>query len=316
MIQYRTFRNPDPPGLLEVWNSCCTGRAAAPFRVTTLLEYFTFAKPYFDPDGLIVAVEDTRIVGYVHAGFGSSADGTALDRQRGVTCTIGVLPSHRRQGIGSELLTRAEEYLQKNGATDLVAGPMAPSNPFSFGLYGGAGSPGFLASDALARPFFENRGYAVERTTLVLQRPLDRVQIPGDARFAAHRQRYEIHARPAPARSWWRECVIGPVELVEYRLQEKGNGKVVARATLWEMDTFSQAWNDHAVGIFDLEVVPDMRRQGLARFLLAQIVRHLHEQYFTLVEAQTEEKNEGWIALLQGLNFTQIDAGYEYRRIG
>src|SRR4051794_15510490 len=70
VIHYRTFRNPDPPALLEVWNACCTSRGAAPFRVTTLLEYFTFAKPYFDPAGMILAVEDGKVVGFVHAGFG------------------------------------------------------------------------------------------------------------------------------------------------------------------------------------------------------------------------------------------------------
>jgi hypothetical protein len=51
VIHYRGFRNPDPPLLAEVWNACLPGRRTVPLRPgnLTLLEFFTFAKLYFDP---------------------------------------------------------------------------------------------------------------------------------------------------------------------------------------------------------------------------------------------------------------------------
>ena len=70
MIDYRTFRNTDPPALVDLWNDSFTGRGAAYLRGTVLLEYFSFAKPYFDPQGLIIASADNHVVGFVHAGFG------------------------------------------------------------------------------------------------------------------------------------------------------------------------------------------------------------------------------------------------------
>src|SRR5262249_49990507 len=60
VIEYRTFLNPDPPALVEVWNGSFTGRGAVSLRLATLLEFFIFSKPYFDPEGLVVAAPAGR----------------------------------------------------------------------------------------------------------------------------------------------------------------------------------------------------------------------------------------------------------------
>ncbi len=314
MIHYRTFRNTDPPILLELWNACATGRATVPLRMAALLEYFTFAKPYFDHAGLVLAEADGKPIGFAHAGFGPSADGKALDASVGVTCAVAVLPDHRRQGIGTELLRRSEAYLQQRGATEVLAGPLSPRNPFTFGLYGGCDSPGFLDSDA-ARPFLERHGYQARDTRLVFQRSLERATVPPDARFAALRGRYEILGSPYSGGSWWRECVLGPVEVVEYRLTDRASGEAHARLRLWEMDTFSQQWNQHAIGVLDVDVDPSQRRKGLAKFLLSQVLRHLSEQYFSLAEMQTGDTNAPALGLLRSLGFAQIDVGRCYRKV-
>jgi ribosomal protein S18 acetylase RimI-like enzyme len=314
VIQYRTFRNPDPPGLVEVWNASFAGRGTVPVRQAGLLEHFLFAKLYFDPAGLIVACDGDRIVGFAHAGFGPTAGLDALDPSVGVVCAVGVLPSHRRQGIGAELLRRAESYLTARGARELRAGPLAPANPFLFGLYGGAQSPGFLESNGAARPFFERHGYTLQQTRLVFQRDLLSVQIPADARFPALRPRFEIVVSPYKVGQWWRECVLGPLELFDFVLHERDTGRGLALANVWEMETFSNHWNRHAVGLADLVVLPEARQQGLAKFLLAQILRHLHEQYFAVVEAHTADDNTPAINLLRGLGFAPVDAGHAFRK--
>jgi ribosomal protein S18 acetylase RimI-like enzyme len=299
---------------VNVWNHAFTGRGAVVLRTATLLEYFLFAKSYFDPDGLIVAVEDDKLVGFVLAGFGPDADGACLDVTTGVLCCLGVVPSHRKQGIGGELAARAEDYLRQRGAKVLYAGPMAPLNPYTFGLYGGSQSPGFLDSDAAAGPFFERRGYQSQEAKLVFQCALNRPPVVTDGRFGAYRQCYEITVGPRKETTWWQECVFGPLELHDYRLTDKRTGKWVARASLWEMETYSPAWNEHAVGLAELEVVEDQRRKGLARFLLAQILRHVQEQFFTVAEIQAAETNIAAINLVRGLGFTQVDRGRRFRR--
>ncbi len=314
MIQYRTFRNADPPGLVRVWNEACTGRGSAPLGVNLLFEYFILAKPYFDPAGLVVAVKDEAIVGFSVGGFGAGPEGKGLDYRQGVTCALAVAPGHQRRGIGGELLARSEAYLRGRGASELFAGPQEPLNPFTFGIYGGADSPGFLESDAAAGPFFEKHGYRRRQARLMLQRTLEGPFLVSDARFALARQRYEIHAGPVRPESWWREGALGPIEVHEFRLTEKASRQVAARVAVWEMEPYRPRWNQHAVGVFGLHVLPRLRRLGLGRYLLYQVLRHLQEQFFTLAEVQVAADNAPALALVGGLGFGKVDAGHQYRR--
>ena len=314
MIHYRTFNNFDPPIVADLWNACFSEPGAAVLRSPTLLEYFTFAKPYFDSQGLLLALADDRPVGFAHAGFGPNANSRGIDPSIGVLCTIGVLPAFRRQGIGSGLLARSEEYLRQRGAKSLFAGPLAPANPFSFALYGGSQSSGFLDSSPTARPFLVSRGYRSAETSLVLRCPLDRVPNVADGRFAALRQRYEVLLSPRKGQSWYQEGVLGPIEIHDFQLRDKLTGKQVTRVCLWEMETFATRWNQHAVGILEIESVPEMRRQGLAKLLLAMLLRHLHEQFFTLAEAHVMEGSEPAMKLLKALGFVQSDTGRRFKR--
>jgi GNAT superfamily N-acetyltransferase len=174
VIQFRTFRNTDPPALVEIWNESFTGRGAARLRAASLLEHCLFAKPYFDPTGYIIADDGGKAVGFAHAGFGPNAAETDLAFDVGIICALAVRPSHRRQKIGTKLLKLGEEYLRGHGANQIVAGGMRPLNPFYFGLYGGADSPGFLTSDPGAGPFLEHHGYQGWSTCIVHDRRLEK----------------------------------------------------------------------------------------------------------------------------------------------
>jgi ribosomal protein S18 acetylase RimI-like enzyme len=315
VVHYRNFRNTDPPALVDIWNQAFTGRGVIHLRHSTPLEHYVFSKPYFDPGGLIVAEEDGLRLGFVHAGFGANADESGLSAAAGVTCLIGVRPSHRRQGIGSELLRRAEAYLRGQGAKALYAGPIRPLNPYYLGLYGGSELPGFLSSDAAAEPFFRRHGYEVFQNTLVFQRRLDKPVNLADGRFAGHRSRYELRMGPRKAAgSWWQEATLGLIEPFDFRLEEKQGGELAAQTSVWEMEGFSWRWNLPAVGLTEVAVRADLRRKGLAKFLLAQILRYLQDQFFGIVEVQTVEGNTAAIQLYRTLGFEQVDTGRAYRR--
>src|SRR5437773_8684958 len=100
MPRLRCFHNDDPPELAAIWNDAFTGRGTYPLRSLGALERCVFSKPYFDPAGLIVALDDGTPVGFAHAGFGPNGDESALDQTRGVLCLIAVRSSHRRRGVG------------------------------------------------------------------------------------------------------------------------------------------------------------------------------------------------------------------------
>jgi ribosomal protein S18 acetylase RimI-like enzyme len=314
VVQYRPFRNTDSPALMQIWNACFTGRGAVRLHSPTPLEERVFAKLYFDPAGLIIAEENGIPVGFVHAGFGPAASGADLDTSSGVVCVIGVRPECRRRGIGGELLARAEQYLQQRGAAKIYAGPHWPRDPFYFGLYGGSGAPGFLASDANAAPFLVKHRYLVTQRFLIWQRRLSMQLRLGDPRLIVHRQNYELSLLPRTRNSWWNECVFDLLETSEFALHDKAGHQQAARARVWEMAAFSDRWGVPSAGIIELTVQPSMRRQGLGKFLLALLLRHFQDQFFEIVEIQTEEGSEGAPAMVRGMGFDLVDTGQVYKK--
>jgi ribosomal protein S18 acetylase RimI-like enzyme len=282
---------------------------------TVILEEYVFAKPYFDPAGLVIALDNGQIVGFAHAGFGPAPSQKQLSTTTGVLCLVGVRPSHRRRGIASELLRRSEAYLRERGAQTLLAGPMPPFNPFYFGLYGGSNSAGFLASDAPTGPFLARHGYVSTTASLVFQRALQEPIAVVDTRSQSIRRRFELVAGPRNGvGTWWEECTLGSTEFLDITLVEKGSERTAGRVAVWEMAGFSQRWQAGAVGIIDLEVRPDLRRQGLARFLMTALLRHLQDQFFSLVEVHTLENKQAAIALYDSLFFQKVDVGRLYRK--
>jgi ribosomal protein S18 acetylase RimI-like enzyme len=316
VVRYRRFVNTDPPALVDIWNEANNGRGAVRLRTSSPLERHAWAKPYFDPAGVIVAEEDGTRVGFAHAGFGANAAESNVSLDAGVTCVVAVRPSHRRRGIGTELLQRCESYLRDRGVQTLYAGPSHPLDPFYLGLYGGSELPGFLASDPDAEPFLLKRGYQPCKTTLVWHRRLNQPLKIVDGRFPGIRSRFDLRVAVPPKgrMTWWQECVFGLVEPLEFYLEEKPDRKVAARAFVWEMDGLSARWGQHAVGISHLEVPPERRRQGLAKYLLSLILHYLQDQFYELVEMQVAETNEVGLNLLRGFGFEQVDVGRVYRK--
>jgi ribosomal protein S18 acetylase RimI-like enzyme len=308
VVQYRSFRNTDPPRLVEVWNATFNGRGAALLPHTTLLERYLFSKSQFDPAGLILAEEGATCVGFVHAGFAAAAD-------MGVIALVGVRPAFRRRGIGAELLRRGEAYLRAHGACHLFAGGHWPFNPFYMGLYGGSESPGFLRSDADAEPFFLHAGYRLSARNIVMQRSLEQPVKTFDPRFLALRPRYEVQlGAPRSLHGWWRESILGAVDPLQAEVVERQSGAQVARALVWEMDGFSWRWQRPAVGIFDFFVEPAFRRLGLGKFLLVQLLRQLQEQFLVVAELHVAETDEIGLRFVRSVGFEQVDVGQVFEK--
>ena len=307
MVEYRTFRNTDVPRLVAVWNDSIANRGAPRLINNTLIERYVLAKSIFDPKGLFVAESNGVVVGWAHAGMSLNPFNT---QPVGVTCMIGVRPAHRRQGMGSELLKRCEQYLRERGASILHAGGHWPNNPFYMGLYGGCESPGFLASDALAEPFFLKHGYRVEPKIHVLQHTLDQPMKMFDPRFVPMKGRYDlVFGSPRRLLSKWHEYVHGYVDPLQFVLNDKQNGSWVGRTLVWEMEAFSLHWRRPTVGIFDFEINPPYRKAGVGRYFLSLIMKYIQDQFFTLVELQLEETNQYGLDFLHSLDFEHVDTG-------
>lgn len=321
MITYRRFRNTDPPALVEVWNDALATRGTFPLRTPGLLERWVFSKPYFAADAVVVA-EDVaddgtkQIIGFTLSGFAPTDQFDKLAADLGVIACVLVRPSHRRRGVGRELVRRAEEWLRGEGAAEVVVGSMSPYNPYLFGLYGGSNSPGVLETEPDADPFLRAVGYEPAFPRLVYQRKLDIPLAVADARFASLRRRYDVQLllRGAQSGSWWQECVWGTLEPSELRLFDKLTGLPAARAVVWELEGFSWRWKFPSAGIFDVQVRPDLRRQGLAKLMLLDMLRFLQEQFFGIAEVQIPSGDPAALGLCKSLGFEPVDRGHVYRQ--
>ena len=317
VIEYRHYRNSDPPRILTLWNQSGFARGGATGISHDLLDQLLFSQPYFDRRGLILACEDDRLVGMVHAGFGCNEHRTDLNPLDGVICQLLVHPERHRQGIGRELMDRAKRYLVEQGSTTIHAGPGPGRDPFYCGLYGGSESAGFLATDEDAAEFLASCGFEAADRFVVYQRPLElEAGEAVDFRSVQWKRqvRIEISAQNNDGDWWWNNR-FGRLDYVRFRLLQKENDEVLASLTLIGLDQFIPKWNSRAIGLADIHVAENRRRQGLGRLLITETLRRLKQETISLVESHATESDVALMGLLTSCGFQRIDAGTQYRSI-
>ena len=314
-IRYRTFRNADPPLLLRLWHQCELGRGAARPNSTEPFESINYAQPYFDPAGLIVALADREVVGFIHAGFGFTEDRSAIDPSSGVVCVVMVRPDFRRRGIGRELMRRAEEYLGRAGAREITCGESRLRDPFYYGLYGGSRPSGFLQSDPLAAPFMKALGYAPCETIGIYQRDLRVQRDPMNMRLMGIRRSTELVIADAPLQpTYWWYTHMGRGESLRFRLVEKKTQEPVAAVTVIGLDHYISCWNERAIGLVDVFVAEDHRGQGYGQTLLVETVRRVRQELITRAEIHVPDSHTFLTKSVLGAGFVRIESGLVYRR--
>ena len=315
MIEYRTFHNADPPKIVALWRESQLGRGAVDGVPCDAFEALNFGQPYFDAEGLILACEGPRAVGFVHAGFGASADQSRLDHTRGVICAVLVHPQFRRQGIGRALVGRAEEYLRKRGTTEIFAGPAEPRDPFFFGLYGGSQPAGFLQSDPDAEPFLRSVGFEPVEQHAVFQRDLGQTSDPVSMRLMNVRRSTQLAiAHQRQDVTWWWITRFGRLDSVRFQLVPKGQTEPIAGVTVLGLDLYLPKWQQRTIGLAELTVAEPHRRQGYGQALVLEVCRRMREELVTRVEAHAPETNAGMLHLLESSAFTRVDTGVVYRQ--
>lgn len=314
MIEYRSFRNYDPPHLLRLWQQAGFGRGAAVnLSNDESFDYINYAQQHFDRDGLILAVDGVLPVGFVHAGFGCLPDGSGVDHRTGVIEAVVVHPDCRRQGIGRELVRRAENYLREAGAESIYAGPGPHRDLFYFGMYGGARPVGFLQSDPSAAALFENLGYEpVEKYAVTERGMMDRD--PVNFRLTKIRRKWELALvdRPDPC-PWYWMVRYGRLDALYCVLVPQEGGLPVAGLTVVGLDRYIRTWGEQTIGLVDLHVEEEYRNQGYGQALILDVIKRLRQETITKVAANIDLANEGALAVFQSAGFSTVDQGVVYK---
>lgn len=312
---YRKFRNDDPPHLFELCRRAEMGRGAARPDSIHAFEIAVYSLPYFDPEGLIIAEDDGKVVGFVHAGFGFSEDLNSLDYSQGVICWLVVSADQHRSGIGKELIQRAEKYLLDRGAKSLQAGQSRYCDPFYFGLYGGARCSGFLKSDEKAEPFLKSVGYQAVEETDVFQRDLTNTRDPMNIKLMNIRRKTEliVAEQPDEATMWWLTH-FGNIESMYFSLVEKSTKKRIASLTVLGLDHFIGRWEERVIGLVDVHVISSHRGQGYGTTLVVESLRRLKSDFITRAEVHVSKQHASALKAIGTAGFKQIDTAIVYRK--
>lgn len=314
MIEYRSFRNFDPPAILRLWEQAELGPGAARHLSNDMsFDMVNYSQTYFDQNGLILAVESGIPVGFVHAGFACSEDGESLDHSTGVICVVLVHPDHRGRGIGRGLVTQAEKYLREAGAKTIFAGPSRFSDPFYFGIYGGARPAGFQESDEAARPFFEALGYTAQARSAVLSRSMqDRDPVHFKTTMIRRKWKLELVDRPEHC-TWWWMTHYGRLDALHCVLVPKAGGPTVAGITVVGLDTYTNSWHEQAIGLVDLHVDESQRGQGFGTALLLDVIKRLRQETVTKITANVPLDEPASVKVFESAGFQTVDHGVVYK---
>ena len=314
-MELRPFLNSDPPHLADIWRS--QGRRPGLLQPlhTAHFEQFVLGKPYFDPRGLILAVDGVHRLGFVHAGFGPDESLREIDTDLGVTCMLMVRDEANFGELGPRLLRASEAYLQGRQAKVLYGGAIAPLNPFYFGLYGGSELPGVLDHETALQQLYLTSGYQVCTRVVILQCELATFRPSVQRKQLALARISEIREQiDAPASNWWEACVLSGFEILRFRAFRTADRSMVAEAVFRDLGPMTTLHGVRAAGLVRLEVNESARRQGWGSYLLGEALRRLYAIGFSLVEVQTMDYNSPALELYAKLNFRRTGSGTVFRR--
>jgi GNAT superfamily N-acetyltransferase len=315
LIEFRPFRNNDAPLLAEIWRSQAAQRGLMQPMSAAIFEDRVLANPIFDRQGLILAVERGRALGFVHASFGATADEAHPSTELGAISIILIREPDTDPAVATELLQRAETYLASHGAKAVVAGGVQRADPFYLGLYGGSRLAGILESDLSGQAMFRAHGYREVDRLRVLQRDL------ASFRALVDRQQMQIRRRTSvavladpPTKTWWEACTLGRFDRTLFTLEPREGRGPIAQALFWDIEPLASTWGFHAAGLINLRVADTERHQGLATYLLGDAFRQLHAGSIAVVETQVAQSNNVARELFAKLGFSEVDQSVVYRK--
>jgi len=314
VIEFRCFRNDDPPKLAEVWRTADLGPSAIQPMTSALLESSVFSKPYFDRQGLLVATDGERVVGFAHAAFGPNTNRSAIDTAVGTTLLVAVVPHDEQVTIGQGLLERCEKFLYQRGAKVILGGGSSEMRGFYLGLYGGSDLPGILDSSPQMQAVFRRAGYREAERMAILRRPLAGFRPPVNRLQMAIKRSTILRVIDEPTRrTWWEAATTTGMALRRYELTSSAE-ELMGSVSLWDMQPMASAWGVVAAGLLHVDIEGGKRRQGLAHYLVAEAIGDLADEGVGLVETHVAESNAAAKKLFDKLGFETTEYGIIFSR--
>lgn len=287
MIQCRSFRNSDPPHLAHLWN-CFWDACGNRVRLTPLLiERFVLGKLFFDPRGLVVVTEDSRVVGFAHAGFGPNSEGTSLDTSVGVITAFVTAPAGVDPDVPQALLKAAEEYLVGRGASTVYFGGSPFPEPFWLGLAYGPRLPGVADNNLQLRQCLADLGYQPVESRVVVERSLRQFTPPVSPELIRCHRELTVNFTGEPwLTKWWELVTLDPFELLSFELLARLSGCQLGRMRLFIREMAANSAGGFPIALWDIDIAPNCPLPEAKWFFLVQVTRELARGNAASLEVQ------------------------------
>lgn len=314
MLTIRAFTNLDPPALLDIWrrNANSDPLHYRPLSMDFFQEH-VLGLPYFDYDGMQLALEDGKAVGFAHASFGPNKAGSNIDLETGVICLVMVVPNHPDPGhVVAELIAACEKYLKEKGAKRIYGGSSRPCAPFYMGLYGGSEPLGVFESDQVLFRRFSDSGYKMLQKTIRFRVDLPGYQVPMSPAYLKWRRKLFVEFNSNPvAPHWWQACMMCRFQWVDAFASESPGGEPIAKASFRLMNFGNEYFASRHASVMDIVILDkDYLRQGVGTYLLGESIRHLmNTEYVSILEGQAAEDDVSTVSLLKRLGLVPLETG-------
>ncbi|MCS7238200.1 MAG: hypothetical protein NZ899_08025 [Thermoguttaceae bacterium] len=273
--------------MAHLWN-CFWEACGNRVRLTPLLiERFVLAKLYFDPRGLLVAMDNDRAVGFAHAGFGPRTEEKVLDPTVGVIAAFVVPPGPIRREVMQVLLSAAEEYLRIHGASVIFFGGSSFPEPFWLGLAYGPRLPGVADNDLELREFLAEVGYQPVESRVVLERSLRQFTVTVTPELVRCHRELTVNFTGEPLLSnWWELTTLDPFELLSFELVTRIGNCRVGRMRLFIREMAANPAGCYPIALWDIDLVGTCPLSEAKWFFLQQATRELARGNAATLEIQ------------------------------
>ena len=322
MLTVRSFRNEDPPRILQLWrNSQQRQDDFSPLLSLSQnqLQSQVLGLPMLDARSISLAFYDDTPVGYIHTTFAPSSDGHSFDYTTGQICFLCVDPQYSDiSGVASALIQAGENYLSSLGAKKIFGGSPSPSAPFYTAYYSGGEAVGILHSDETSINAFQKANYTIFQRTVWFCYNLRDFTPAINAETIDYHKKFDIEINEIPmAKTWWEGCAFANGIWFDATAYLAHTNRPIARlrtrVTYPDTENFLTMYGGTwLASLIELRVHPDFADEGIQGYLLGELIRYLvaHNQVVQ-IETHIAESSPLFV-LLRSQSWQKRDSGYVF----
>ena len=319
MLTIRSFRNEDPPRLLELWRKIQQRQEAFSllfFPSSNQLQAQILGLPMFDNRSIMLAFDDDKPVGYVHTTFAPTDDRYSFDHTTGQICFLCVDPEYPDvSGAAAALIRAGEDYLSKQGAKKIFGGSPSPSAPFYTAFYGGGEALGILHSDQTVHNAFQETDYQIHQKTAWFHFDLRNFTPVITLEMISHYAELEIEIHEVSvAKTWWEGCMLANgiwFDATVYLVQtNRPVARLRTRISYPDTENFLAMYGGTwLASLMELRVHPDLATEDAQKYLLGEVVRYLAAQKQVVRIESHAAEGSPLFTLLRSQSWQERDSG-------